>query len=80
MTETGWWILLGVMLLVLCASGVRFDVWWALLRGRMMPPPPPEQDADAGAAPERRFASPGRRAHHAAPHQRPVFHRSGRRG
>ncbi len=79
MTETGWWILLGVMLLALCASAVRFDVWWALLRERFTPPQR-EPDAEAGAEPERRSASPGRRAHHAAPHQRPAFHRSGRRG
>ena len=77
MTETGWWILLGVMLLALCASAVRFDVWWALLRGRLMPP---RDEPEAGAEPERRSASPGRRAHHPAPHQRAVFHRSGRRG
>ena len=75
MTETGWWILLGVVLLALCASAVRYDVWWALLRGRLLPPAgEPEGDAR-----ERRPAHGGHRPHHPTPHQRPAFHRSGRR-
>ena len=84
MTETGWWILLSLMLLLLGASFVRFDVWWTLLRGWLQAPwrapgsddVRPDRDDPAHGAPH-----PRRRGHHPVPHHhRTVFHRSGRRG
>jgi hypothetical protein len=80
MTETAWWLILGVALLLAIVGALRFDVLGLFLRDRLEHPdaaagrvtePPPMPDADSAPA-----------NHHPAHghHRKPQYHRSGRRG
>ncbi|TMH09059.1 MAG: hypothetical protein E6H79_01010 [Betaproteobacteria bacterium] len=82
MTETAWWLILGVALLLALAGALRFDVLGLFLRDRLEhPDETPGRVAANDAAPDA-GATPAPGAHHpahGAPHRKPHYHRSGGR-
>jgi hypothetical protein len=79
MTETAWWLILGVALLLALAGALRFDVLGLFLRDRLEHPDPaagrvtePPPAADAAAEATARHPAHGH-------HRKPQHHRSGGR-
>jgi hypothetical protein len=80
MSETAWWVIVGVALLLAVAGAMRFDLLGAILRDRLEhgdgAAAPPE--GAAPDAPAEHSADP-RHLAHSAGHRKPPYHRSGRR-
>ena len=78
MTETAWWLILGVAVLLAIAGALRFDVLGLFLRDRLEHP-----DATPGKleneVPPQGPAPAARHPAHDAHHRKPQHHRSGGR-
>jgi hypothetical protein len=82
MSETAWWLIVGVALLLAIAGALRFDLLGAMLRDKLEHPdaPPPLSASAAAAQAERAAAEAGEHhAVHAAAHRKAPSHRRGRR-
>jgi len=81
MSETAWWLIIGVTLLLAIAGALRFDLLGAMLRDKLEHPDAPPMPASLAAAKaEQDAAQAGEHHAKAHPHHKPASHRRGRRG